>query len=315
MCDSIHCSFVIMKTRRIFRNHALASKAALILSLFPGLQIANAKETEAAIYYWVVPGGDFTTSSPNSPDESFVIPVNAAQAAEIESIRSAGGRPGFGGYIAAGEGGFNKNYHAPGQPAWNWHVTRVDSLFDFEDAYFVPCECPTLTANPSEIAQDPEAWIQANGTAYGPTRYEIGPRIDPTKRDSMANVSNRGVAGVGERTLITGFIITGGEPRNVVLRGLGPSLFAAGISNPVTNPRIDLYREGQPIYFNRDWNRGGFVDELTRYHPGLVPTHEKEAAMLLTLMPGAYTFHGSNEDGTEGVMLLEAYDVDAGSEL
>ena len=34
--------------------------------------------------------------------------------------------------------------------------------------------------------------------------------------------------------------------------------------------------------------------------------------MLVTLMPGAYTLQGGNEDGTEGVMLLEAYDVDAG---
>jgi hypothetical protein len=31
-------------------------------------------------------------------------------------------------------------------------------------------------------------------------------------------------------------------------------------------------------------------------------------------MPGAYTIVGTNEDGTEGVMLLEAYDVDASNQ-
>jgi len=53
---------------------------------------------------------------------------------------------------------------------------------------------------------------------------------------------------------------------------------------------------------------------LSAEYPSLVPENDKEAAPLLTLLPGAYTLHGINEDGTEGIMLHEAYDVDAGNQ-
>ena len=127
----------------------------------------------------------------------------------------------------------------------------------------------------------------------------------------MANVSNRGVTGAGERTLITGLIIKGGEPRNVIVRALGPSLSSSGIQQVAGNPRLVVHREGKPMADNSAWREDARADELVQKYPTLAPSNDKEAAQLLTLLPGSYTLHGINEDGTEGVVLLEAYDVDS----
>lgn len=66
-------------------------------------------------------------------------------------------------------------------------------------------------------------------TSYTPTHYQIGAQIDPSKPDAVANVSNRAFTGTVEKVAITGFIITGGQPRNVIVRVLGPSLAAQGV--------------------------------------------------------------------------------------
>jgi hypothetical protein len=111
--------------------------------------------------------------------------------------------------------------------------------------------------------------------------------------------------------LISGFIVKGGEPRNIVIRGLGPSLTANGIQQAAGNPKIDVYQGSQKMATNTDWKTDRRVQELTQNYPSLQPSNDKEAALLLTLLPGAYTVQGINEDGTDGVMVLEVYDVDA----
>jgi len=271
---------------------------------------AAAQSDGSVRYYWVTPGPLY----PNIPKQSFVIAVDPGTAAQIEAIRAQGGRPGFSGQIAEGSVDYNKNYYAPGQPRWNWHVTSVAEVFDLNSTFFPQCECPYLIAHPSDIAVNPAEWIRQNGSQYTPVRYEITAQIDPEKKDRIANVSNRGLAGNGERTLITGLIISGGEPRNVIVRALGPSLGPLGVQQPAGNPKLEVYNSSKKIATNADWRMDARADTIRASYPSLAPGNEKEAAMLLTLLPGAYTMHGINEDGTEGVMLLEAYDVDAGSQ-
>jgi len=257
------------------------------------------------LYYWVASRG----TTPTGARQSFVIAVDAAKAAQIEGIFAKGGRPGLGGTIAAGAAAYNKDYFSPDHRVWNWHYTDDFEVFDFNETLFPACMCPFLIANPSDIAVNPEEWIREN-RVYTPIGYDIVGRIDPSQRTSVANVSNRGLTGAGEKTLITGLIIKGGEPRNVIVRALGPSLSSNGIQQVAGNPKLVVHREGKPMTENSDWKEDARADELVQKYPTLAPSSDKEAALLLTLLPGSYTLQGSNEDGTEGVVLLEAYDVD-----
>ena len=155
-----------------------------------------------------------------------------------------------------------------------------------------------------------QEWIRVHGNAYFPKDFHINREVRPSEKDAVANVSNRGVAGVGERTLITGLIITGGEPRNVVVRAIGPSLAQHGVRQFAANPKLEVYRGSSRIAMNDNWQDDPRANSLGALAPG----NNHEAAMLLTLLPGSYTLHGINEEGTEGMILLEAYDVDSGSE-
>src|SRR5687767_1967788 len=223
-----------MSIKALISRSRLASIILSALLMLPSLATG---QTAGTSYYWVASRG----TTPTGARQSFVVAVDATKAAQIEAIFADGGLPGLGGTIVAGTVDYNKDYFSPEHRVWNWHYADDFGVFDFNKTLFPACMCPFLIANPSDIAVNPEEWIREN-RGYTPIGYDIVGRIDPSQRTSMANVSNRGVTGAGERTLITGLIIKGGEPRNVIVRALGPSLSRPVISvrspAPVT-PRLD----------------------------------------------------------------------------
>jgi hypothetical protein len=251
--------------------------------------------------------------SPPFQRESIVVEVNSATKSQIDDLMAQGHEVGINGHIAVGPVDYNRNYYAPGQPVWNWHYVSIDSLRDFTLAPYDTAEVwPPRDSFPSDIAKDPAAWIHAYGDVYYPKGMSIWKEIDPSKSDAVANVSNRAMTGAGEKTAITGFIVTGGVPRSVVLRAIGPSLASAGVQQAATNPRLDLFSStGRKLLSNTDWKNDNRAAELAQNYSSLAPTNDKEAALLVTLLPGSYSVQVTNEDGTEGVVLVEVYDVDS----
>ncbi len=111
--------------------------------------------------------------------------------------------------------------------------------------------------------------------------------------------------------MIGGFIITGTVPKKVLIRGLGPSLNSAGIPDSVANPILRLFGStGTQIAVNDNWQdtQRGEVEAT-----GIPPTNTREAAMVATLNPGAYTATLAGADGGNGVGLVEVYDLDSGA--
>jgi hypothetical protein len=272
---------------------------------FKAYRIEREITSEEKFYFWVGP------KSSDVPDQgTFVIEVDEATASEIRR-KNMEGPVGIAGFVAIGSKEYNKDYRSPGGRQWNWYFESIGDVYNVHKTFFPPCDCPDLLAGPSEIDAE---WIERNGNRYTPTRYQIFGEIDPTRTTAVANVSNRGMAGTGEKALITGLIIKGGEPRNVVVRALGPSMSAAGVQQVASNPKIEVFQGSSRIATNNDWRRAARANALSTSYPDLAPSDDREAALLLTLMPGAYTLHGTNEDGSEGVVLLEAYDVDSNDE-
>ena len=72
-------------------------------------------------------------------------------------------------------------------------------------------------------------------------------------RARPSGISTRGVVGTGDNVLIGGLIITGSEPKKVLVRAVGPSLTAHGVSGALQNPTLQLFRGSEPIAFNDDW--------------------------------------------------------------
>ena len=58
----------------------------------------------------------------------------------------------------------------------------------------------------------------------------------PTVGPQALNLSTRGLVSSGDNVLIGGFIVTGTEPKSMVLRALGPSLSGFGLSGVLSDP-------------------------------------------------------------------------------
>jgi glucose/arabinose dehydrogenase len=124
---------------------------------------------------------------------------------------------------------------------------------------------------------------------------------------TILNLSTRLNVGTGDNVLIGGFIVTGSDTEEVVLRGIGPSLPLAG---SLPNPRIELHDStGALIASNDDWMNGPQKDEIAAR--GLGPDNALESALLAELSPGSYTTILSDANGDTGIGLVELYATDA----
>jgi large repetitive protein len=127
----------------------------------------------------------------------------------------------------------------------------------------------------------------------------------PTNR--LINLATRAQVGAGGATsLIAGFVIGGSDPKAMLLRAAGPALTNFGLPNAVSNPRLVLFDStGMIIAQNEGWSAAiaGAMNQVGAFPftPG-----SADAALALTLAPGAYSMQVFGVGGT-GVALAEIY--------
>lgn len=128
---------------------------------------------------------------------------------------------------------------------------------------------------------------------------------------TLRNVSARGTVGTGENVMIAGFIVTGSANKEVIVRGLGPSLAQFGLNPVIADPIISLFQGNQFLMTNDD-----YVADAELARTGLTPTNPKESAIVTTLNPGVYSVILGNQAGAIGVGLVEVYEITTnGSQL
>ena len=159
-----------------------------------------------------------------------------------------------------------------------------------------------------------------NGTITGGIRLANGvenefaglrEQLTPLRR--LINLSSRTRVGSGEQTLISGFVVGGTSPQTVLIRGIGPALQNFGLEGALASPRLRLFRDGTVVAENSGWSKSGtapaeFSAAFARLGAFALPENSADAALLVTLPPGAYTLH---VDGGDGVALAEIYDAAA----
>jgi hypothetical protein len=130
----------------------------------------------------------------------------------------------------------------------------------------------------------------------------------PTVGPQALNLSTRGVVSTGDNVLIGGFIVTGTEPKTIVLRALGPSLSGFGLSGVLTDPVLSVYNSSHTLIATND-NWQADPNQFEIQADGLAPANLLESATLQTLAPGAYTVIVRGKDPTPGIGLVELYDL------
>ncbi len=131
--------------------------------------------------------------------------------------------------------------------------------------------------------------------------------LDPAAKASLANTSTRGFVQTGDDILIAGFIIGNGGSDTLLVRAIGPSLAALGVSNPLADPTLELFDANGAILRSDD-NWRDTQESLIR-STGLAPADDAEAAIIRSLSPGNYTAFVRGKDGGSGVALVEVYNL------
>jgi photosystem II stability/assembly factor-like uncharacterized protein len=145
------------------------------------------------------------------------------------------------------------------------------------------------------------------------------PTPTPTPSPIRAlNISTRMRVDTGNNVLIGGFIIIGSTPKSVVVRGIGPSLGALGIPDPLVDPTLELHASNGTLITQNDNWQDDPVQAAQLMGLGLAPADTHESALITTLDPNAsYTAIVAGKNGGTGAGLVEAYDTNgsANSEL
>ncbi|MBS0657482.1 MAG: hypothetical protein JSR82_04450 [Verrucomicrobia bacterium] len=120
------------------------------------------------------------------------------------------------------------------------------------------------------------------------------------------NVSTRGIVRTGENVMIGGFVLP--SQKKVIVRAIGPSLTAFGVTGALANPSIELKNSnGVTVASNDDWKA---TQQAEIQSSGLAPTNDNEAAIVATLPAGSYTAIVTGVGATSGVALFEVFDLD-----
>ena len=151
--------------------------------------------------------------------------------------------------------------------------------------------------------------LQLHSTPTPTSTPSPSPTPTPTPPAQSLNVSTRLDVGTGDKVAIGGIIITEGGAKRVLLRAIGPSLANFGITDPLSDPVLELHAgDGSLITSNDNWTDSPQMADIEA--TGLAPTNDLEPAIIATLDPGLYTAIVNGKDGGTGVGLVEAYDLD-----
>jgi len=206
---------------------------------------------------------------------------------------------GFGSVVVMADGGFT--YTLDGD---NPQVQQLQPDESLEDAFVYSIEDSNGGSSDATVA------ITIEGQ---------DPQEAPASR--LVNISTRGQVLAGDSVMIAGFVIGGEEPMDVVVRASGPGLDTIAenlVGQTIEDPRMQVFRQlpppdgPQPLDDVDNWGEKGDGVALADAF-GLVGAFPFEpsstdAAIEMTLQPGAYTSIVSGVGGATGLSLVEVYD-------
>lgn len=149
---------------------------------------------------------------------------------------------------------------------------------------------------------------QISGSASGVVLVEV---YDASSAGSsrLKNVSARNLVGTGDNVLIAGFVVGGTSAETVLVRGVGPKLADFGVNGVLADPILTIYDQtGTEIASNDNWD-SGLSPVFAQVGAFDLATDSKDAALVISLPPGAYTANLSGVGVTSGDAIIEVYEL------
>jgi aryl-phospho-beta-D-glucosidase BglC (GH1 family) len=168
------------------------------------------------------------------------------------------------------------------------------------------------------VAQPISATITVTATGGGTTTTQpvvmnIAP--DALADSRLVNISLRSNTIAGDKVATAGFSITG--DKLLLARLSGPALVPFGVTGTLTQPVLKLY-QGQTLLATYGAQKdstdpAGIVQASDFAGAFSFPATGSDAAIVLPLSAGSYTFQAIGANDASGVGLIELYDLDRGA--
>lgn len=132
--------------------------------------------------------------------------------------------------------------------------------------------------------------------------------LDSGPGSTLLNISTRGEVNVDPNALIGGFFVGGTESKTIVVRAIGPSLSALGVSGALADPTLEFFNgQGTKLDENNDWETSANKAQIQ--NSGLAPSSAKESAVIQTLAAGPYTAVVRGANSGTGIGSVEVYQL------
>ena len=173
-----------------------------------------------------------------------------------------------------------------------------------------PAPSASASASPRPTISPSASPSSSPGATTSPSPSPTASAIPKSFASRPVNISTRLRVAGGENVMIGGFIITGTAPKKVAVRAVGPSLSQAGINDALSDPVLELRSSsGALMARNDNWRENPETEDACRSN-GVALHDDREAAIVASLAPGAYTAVVSGENNSVGTGLIEVYDLD-----
>jgi hypothetical protein len=156
-------------------------------------------------------------------------------------------------------------------------------------------------------------------TGLGGTVTSAVANLTVTPEDPLAakliNISTRSLVETGNNCQIAGFVISGTQPKTVLIRASGPALSQYKVTGVLPDPALKLFDSSSTV-INQDTGWGSdaaIAAAAAKVGAFAWAAGSADSALLVTLQPGTYTAQVTGASGDSGVALLEVYDADSGS--
>jgi hypothetical protein len=191
--------------------------------------------------------------------------------------------------------------------------TSLSNAFDSVRAFTLPTNSKDAALFVPLPSGGYSAQVNGANNSTGVALIEAYEADTGTPSARFVSLSARNQVGTGDNILIVGFVVAGNTPKQLLIRGVGPTLTTYGVSGVLADPKLELYSVTTvttKIYENDNW--GGTTDlnaAFTATQAFPLPASSKDAALLVTLQPGTYTAQVSGVGQTTGVALIEVYEM------
>ena len=132
----------------------------------------------------------------------------------------------------------------------------------------------------------------------------------------LKNISTRGLVGSGADNMIAGFVVGGTQPKQLLVRAVGPTLATLGVPGAIAGTQLSIYSGATLVASNiNGWstdptNASQVVTAEFDSGAFALPLGSADSALVSSFAPGNYTALVSGAGSDTGVGLVEVYDLD-----